>query len=177
MEKIVNEPTTELNNSSQEEATCTKEQGSSSQKTKDVNLNEINLKMSEIVPAPSLAPMVVQSPASGVAVTLYFTQNHPQDGVGVLVLTLANHHPQPITDIELRLGVSKGWKYKLQPMSCQQLSACSAFSPPATATAILLLVNSASGSTSGCQLSYFLSYNLEGESVSDMGKDIHLPEL
>ena len=161
----------ELTNSSQEVKT-----------TKDVinpspvNLSDIQLHMSEIIPDPALAPVNVQTPESGLAVSLHFTKNKPRDGVSVVILSVANHHPQPVSELELRVVLSKGWKQRLSPFPVTQLSGVSSFSPPASTTAMMLVTSKEAGA-SPCSLSYFLSYSLEGETVSDMGKDFQIPSL
>ena len=161
----------ELTNSSQEVKT-----------TKDVinpspvNLSDIQLHMSEIIPDPALAPVNVQTPESGLAVSLHFTKNKPRDGVSVVILSVANHHPQPVSELELRVVLSKGWKQRLSPFPVTQLSGVSSFSPPASTTAMMLVTSKETG-VSPCSLSYFLSYSLEGETVSDMGKDFQIPSL
>ena len=161
----------ELTNSSQEVKT-----------TKDVinpspvNLSDIQLHMSEIIPDPALAPVNVQTPESGLAVSLHFTKNKPRDGVSVVILSVANHHPQPVSELELRVVLSKGWKQRLSPFPVTQLSGVSSFSPPASTTAMMLVTSKEAG-VSPCSLSYFLSYSLEGETVSDMGKDFQIPSL
>ena len=161
----------ELTNSSQEVKT-----------TKDVinpspvNLSDIQLHMSEIIPDPALAPVNVQTPESGLAVSLHFTKNKPRDGVSVVILSVANHHPQPVSELELRVVLSKGWKQRLSPFPVTQLSGVSSFSPPASTTAMMLVTSKEAG-VSPCSLSYFLSYSLEGETVSDMGKDFQITSL
>ena len=139
-----------------------------------INLSEIQLQMSEIVPEPALAPVTIQAPETGVTLTLHFTKNKPRDGVGVVILSAANLHPEPISDLDLRVVLSKGWKQRLSPFSVSQLSGVTSFSPPASTTAMMLV---ASTGEAACRLSYFLSYSLEGETVSDMGKDHQLPGL
>ena len=158
----------ELTNSSQEVKT-TKEVSNPSL----VNLSDIQLHMSEIIPDPALAPVIVQSPESGLAVSLHFTKNKPRDGVSVVILSVANHHSQPVSELELRVVLSKGWKQRLSPFPVTQLSGVTSFSPPASTTAMMLVTSKEAG-VSPCSLSYFLSYSLEGETVSDMGKDCQL---
>ena len=161
----------ELTNSSQDVET-TKDVTNHS----PVNLSDIQLHMSEIIPDPALAPVNVQTPESGLAVSLHFTKNKPRDGVSVVILSVANHHPQPVSELELRVVLSKGWKQRLSPFPVTQLSGVSSFSPPASTTAMMLVTSKEAG-VSPCSLSYFLSYSLEGETVSDMGKDFLLPGL
>ena len=141
-----------------------------------VNLNDIQLQMSEIIPEPSLAPVIVQAPELGLAVSLHFTKNKPRDGVSVVILSLANHHPQPVSDLELRVVLSRGWKQRLSPFPVTQLSGVTSFSPPASTTAMMLVTNTGTG-VSPCSLSYFLSYSLDGETVSDMGKNYQISGL
>jgi len=148
----------------------------SSPRTCDINLNEIQISMPEINPNPAQQPLVMQTPDTGVAITLHFTKNIPSPGVSVAVISLANHSQVPISDIELRVAVTRDWRCKLLQLSSQQLAAVSVFSPPATTTGILLLAPVAADKNN-CKLSYFLSYNSEGETVSEMGKDFSLPEM
>ena len=132
--------------------------------------------MSEIIPEPALAPVIVQSPEAGLAFSLHFTMNTPRDGVSVVILSVANHHPQPVSELELRVVLSRGWKQRLSPFPVTQLSGVTSFSPPASTTAMMLVTNTGAG-VSPCSLSYFLSYSLDGDTVSDMGKDHQIPGL
>ena len=125
-------------------------------------------------------------------VTLHATRSSPaRPGVSVLILVVANHRPGPVSRLQITVTVSSsssGWPHRLLPLSCSSLAAKTAFSPPATATAALLLANQSSVSGSGdgqptnesperCSLSYCLSYSVDGETVSDRGHDVLLPQL
>ena len=133
-----------------------------------VDLKSIELSLAEIIPDPSHPPITIQSSEAGVSVGVHFTGNHPQPGVSVLIVTVSNHHPHTITDLELRLSLAPR-KHRLCPLSCSTLPALSAFSGPASATAILLVSQGGSPSAS---INYFLSYSLQGETVSCMDKNI-----
>ena len=127
-------------------------------------------------------------------VTLHATRSSPaRPGVSVLILVVANHRPGPVSRLQVTVTVSSfssssSWPHRLLPLSCSSLAAKTAFSPPATATAALLLANQSSVSGSGdgqptnesperCSLSYCLSYSVDGETVSDRGHDVLLPQL
>ena len=133
-------------------------------------------------------------------VTLHATRSSPaRPGVSVLILVVANHRPGPVSRLQITVTVSSSssnssssgsssWPHRLLPLSCSSLAAKTAFSPPATATAALLLANQSSVSGSGdgqptnesperCSLSYCLSYSVDGETVSDRGHDVLLPQL
>ena len=136
-------------------------------------------------------------------VTLHATRSSPaRPGVSVLILVVANHRPGPVSSLQVTVTVSSSssspssiscsssysWPHRLLPLSVSTLAARTAFSPPATATAALLLANQGSVSGSGdgqptnesperCSLSYCLSYSVDGETVSDRGHDVLLPQL
>ena len=131
-------------------------------------------------------------------VTLHATRSSPaRPGVSVLILVVANHRPGPVSSLQVTVAVSSSstssvssssWPHRLLPLSVSTLAARTAFSPPATATAALLLANQGSVSGSGdgqptnesperCSLSYCLSYSVDGETVSDRGHDVLLPQL
>ena len=125
-------------------------------------------------------------------VTLHATRSSPaRPGVSVLILVVANHRPGPVSSLQVTVTVSSSscsWPHRLLPLSVSSLAARTAFSPPATATAALLLANQGSVSGSGdgqptnesperCSLSYCLSYSVDGETVSDRGHDVLLPQL
>ena len=128
--------------------------------------------------------------------TLHATRSSPaRPGVSVLILVVANHRPGPVSRLQVTVTVSSSscsssssWPHRLLPLPCSSLAAKTAFSPPATATAALLLANQSSVSGSGdgqptnesperCSLSYCLSYSVDGETVSDRGHDVLLPHL
>ena len=135
-------------------------------------------------------------------VTLHATRSSSaRPGVSVLILVVANHRPGPVSSLQVTVTVSScssscssssssssSWPHRLLPLSVSTLAARTAFSPPATATAALLLANQGSVSGSGdgqptnesperCSLSYCLSYCVDGETVSDRGHDVLLPQL
>ena len=133
-------------------------------------------------------------------VTLHATRSSSaRPGVSVLILVVANHRPGPVSSLQVTVAVSSSsssssyssscsWPHRLLPLSVSTLAARTAFSPPATATAALLLANQGSVSGSGdgqptnesperCSLSYCLSYSVDGETVSDRGHDVLLPQL
>ena len=131
-------------------------------------------------------------------VTLHATRSSPsRPGVSVLILVVANHRPGPVSSLQVTVTLtscssssssSSSWPHRLLPLSVSTLAARTAFSPPATATAALLLANQGSVSGSGdgqptnesperCSLSYCLSYSVDGETVSDRGHDVLLPQL
>ena len=129
-------------------------------------------------------------------VTLHATRSSSaRPGVSVLILVVANHRPGPVSSLQVTVTVSScssssscSWPHRLLPLSVSTLAARTAFSPPATATAALLLANQGSVSGSGdgqptngsperCSLSYCLSYSVDGETVSDRGHDVLLPQL
>jgi len=169
-------------NSSQNTATSTKvkddiniydsaKDDDSAPKT-DLKVSDIVIEMSKISPNKELAPMTIQSEDNGVSIVLHFTNNNPRVGVAVVVVTITNHQEHDISDIEFRAVVPKGCKLKLMPASSQSLPSFSPFSPPPAITQIMILGNPALTTFS---LNYFLSYMMDEETMSDMGRDFVLP--
>jgi len=164
------------NNSSQNSATSTKVKDDikivdSAPKT-DLKVSDIVIEMSKISPNKELAPMTIQSEDNGVSIVLHFTNNNPRLGVAVIVVTITNHQEHDISDLEFRPVVPKGCKVKLMPASSQSLPSFSPFSPPPAITQIMILGNPA---LTNFSLNYFLSYVMEEETMSDMGRDFVLP--
>ena len=164
-DELVNIPNTETASS----PTCS---------TEGTNLTDVTVEMSDIQPDPSLAPLTLQSPETGVAVTAHFTENLRSQGLAVLVVTVANHHQAEISEILLKPVVSKGFKVKALPLSCSSLSPLtSVFSPPATATTIIIIAKtSPASSSSPCSFSFFLSFTRQAESESLIGQQHPLPD-
>ena len=138
----------------------------------DLKVSDIVVEMSKISPNKELAPMIIQSEENGVSIVLHFTKNNPRAGVAVVVVTITNHQEHDISNIEFRAVVPKGCKVKLMPASGKSLPSFSPFSPPPAITQIMILGNSALSTFS---LNYFLSYVMEEETMSDMGRDFVLP--
>lgn len=174
------EPNELLNSiSSQNDATSTKvsnpandiKRKDSYPKT-DLKISDIVVEMSKISPNKELAPITLQSADTGVSVVLHFTTNTPRAGVAVIVVTITNHQQNNISDIEFRAVVPKGCKVKLMPPTSTGLTSFSPFSPPPAVTQIMVLGNPTLSSFS---LNYLLSYIMEEETMSDMGRDFILP--
>ena len=144
--------------------------------SKEINLTDITLEMSEIQPDSSLPPLNLQNPEAGVAVTAHFTKNKRSEGLAVLVVTLANHQQTEISEILFKPVVSKGFKVKSLAVSTSSLAPlASVFSPPATAT-VIVLIASTSNTSCPCSLSFFLSFNTDADSVSHIGDHKPLPD-
>jgi len=175
------EPNELLNSiSSQDDsATCTKVSDSKDDIKKidsatkaDLKISDIVVEMSKISPNKELAPITLQSAESGVSIVLHFTTNTPKPGVAVIVVTITNHQQGDISEIEFRAVVPKGCKVKLMPPSSTTLPSFSPFSPPPAVTQVMILGNPSLATFS---LNYLLSYILEEETMSDMGRDFILP--
>eukprot|EP00092_Neocalanus_flemingeri_P017450 GFUD01018876.1.p1 GENE.GFUD01018876.1~~GFUD01018876.1.p1 ORF type:complete len:707 (-),score=214.15 GFUD01018876.1:131-2251(-) len=139
----------------------------------DLKISDIVIEMSKIRPNKELAPMTLQSGESGVSIVLHFTTNTPRPGVAVIVVTVTNHQLADISDIEFRAVVPKGCKVKLMPSSSLTLPSFSPFSPPSAVTQVMVLGNP---TLSTFSLNYLLSYTMDEETMSDMGRDFILPD-
>jgi len=139
----------------------------------ELKISDIDVEMSKISPNKELNPMTLQSGDSGVSIVLHFTTNTPKPGVAVVVVTITNHQQADISNVEFRAVVPKGCKAKLMPPSSVTLPSFSPFSPPSALTQVMILGNP---TLSTFSLNYLLSYVMEEETMSDMGRDFILPE-
>jgi len=139
----------------------------------DFKISDLVVEMPKISPNKELPPITIQSSESGVSIVLHFTNNTPRTGVAVVVVTITNHQQMDISEIEFRAVVPKGCKVKLMPPSNVALPSFSPFSPPSAVTQVMIIGNPSLASFS---LNYLLSYTMEDETMTDMGRDFILPD-
>ena len=114
---------------------------------------------------------LVQDSEDGLSVALHLTTNSVcgWPGAAVVVVTITTRLQAAITNLHFQAVLPRGCRVKAMPPSTQQLPAASPFAPPPAATQVLVLAPAPE------VLGFVLTYTVEGETVTDIGKDIQLP--
>jgi len=140
--------------------------------------SEIHIEMSKIEPRPSLPPLQLQDSPDGLSAALHFTSNRVAGwpGAAVVVATLTSRAPGPLSAISFRPVLPRGCRVRLMPPSATALPPYSPFTPPPAVTQVLVLAGPEGGGGLPTTLGFVLTYLVEEEQVTDIGKDISLPE-
>jgi len=136
-------------------------------------LNTISLSMDEVCPHPSL-PVVPLLQGGGVTAVLHPTENRPQPGVSVFVLQICNTSKQKVEEIDFKAAVPKGMKVRLLPASATELPSSAPFTASPTLNQLMLVGNP---SNLEILLSFVLSYTVDEETTTEIGKDVRIRNL
>jgi len=140
--------------------------------------SEIHIEMSKILPRPFLPPLQLQESTEGMSVALHFTSNRVAGwpGAAVVVATLTSRAATALSAISFRPVLPRGCRVRLLPPSTTALPPCSPFTPPPAVTQVLVLAGPEAGVEVPTTLGFVLTYMMEEEQVTDIGKDLRLPE-
>ena len=98
--------------------------------------------------------------------------------MAVTVLTLSSTLPSEVSDLKFTPVVPRGCKARLLSLSSDCLPPFSPFAPPPAATQVMIVsggVSEEQQSAPPASIGYVLTYMLDGETMTDIGKDIRLP--
>ena len=111
--------------------------------------------------------------------TLHFATNKISGwpGVAVTVLTLSSTLPSEVSDLKFTPVMPRGCKARLLSPSSDCLPPFSPFAPPPAVTQVMIVSGGISEEESAppASIGYVLTYMMDGETVTDIGKDIGLP--
>ena len=112
-------------------------------------------------------------------VALHFATNRISGwpGVAVTVLTFSSTLPSEVSDLKFTPVMPRSCKARLLSPSPNSLPPFSPFTPPPAATQVMIVsgVVSEEHASLPASIGYVLTYTLDGETVTDIGKDITLP--
>jgi ADP-ribosylation factor-binding protein GGA len=144
----------------------------------EVKLGDLEVPLSSIVPG-NLPPVSLTEAeeSSGISIVLNFGRDRPRENVSAVVATALNKTPRPISRFDLRVLAPKsgGVRVKLQAPSGTDLPAFSPFAPPASVTQVILVASPAPAGAGVRGLKYVLSYEQDGEPLTEMGTIPDLP--
>lgn len=97
--------------------------------------------------------------------------------MAVTVLTLSSTFPSEVSDLKFTPVMPRGCKARLLSPSSDCLPPFSPFAPPPAATQVMIVSGGVSEEQSAppANIGYVLTYTLDGEIMTDIGKDIRLP--
>ena len=98
-------------------------------------------------------------------------------GVAVTVLTFSSTFASEISDLKFNPVVPRGCKARVLSPTSDCLPPCSPFAPPPAATQVMIVSGGEVEEQPAppASFGYVLTYKLEGELITDIGKDILLP--
>ncbi|XP_023323999.1 ADP-ribosylation factor-binding protein GGA1 isoform X5 [Eurytemora carolleeae] len=137
-------------------------------KVTEVKLQDIKLRMEDVVPHPALPPLDLQAEGP-VSLVLHYSCTVPAPGVSVHVVQFTNTGKLPVEELEFKAVVPKGCKVRLLPISSNHLPSPLPFSPSPTCNQLMLVLNP---EKKNIFLGFVLSYSIDEESFTFIGKDI-----
>ncbi|XP_069056230.1 ADP-ribosylation factor-binding protein GGA3 isoform X2 [Pleurodeles waltl] len=143
-------------------------------KGSDFSLGNVHVPLESIKPSSTLP--VTAYDKNGLRILLHFASECPmgRPDVLVVVVSMLNTAPLPITNIVLQAAVPKSMKVKLQPPSGTQLCAFSPIQPPAAITQVMLLANPLKEKV---RLRYKLTFFLGDQPNTEVGEVDQFPPV
>lgn len=123
---------------------------------------------------PSKVCPVTAYDKDGIRVLLHFATDCPagRPDVLVIVVSMLNTAPLPVSSVVLQAAVPKSMKVRLQPPSGTELAAFSPILPPASITQIMLLANPLKEKV---RMRYKLTFTLGDQPCTETGEVDHFP--
>lgn len=131
-----------------------------------------------LVPLETIKPSgilpVTAYDKSGFRILLHFAKDCPptRPDVLVVVISMINTSPLPVTNIVLQAAVPKTMKVKLQPPSGTELAPFNPILPPAAITQVMLLANPLKEKV---RLRYKLTFALGHQACSELAEVDQFP--
>lgn len=140
----------------------------------DFSLGNVHVPLESIKPSSTLP--VTAYDKNGLRILLHFASECPmgRPDVLVVVVSMLNTAPLPITNIVLQAAVPKSMKVKLQPPSGTELCAFIPIQPPASITQVMLLANPLKEKV---RLRYKLTFFLGEQPNSEVGEVDQFPPV
>ncbi|XP_069510920.1 ADP-ribosylation factor-binding protein GGA3 isoform X2 [Ambystoma mexicanum] len=140
----------------------------------NISLGNVHVPLECIKPSSTLP--VTAYDKNGLRVLLHFASECPpgRPDVLVVVVSMLNTAPLPITNIVLQAAVPKSMKVKLQPPSGTELFAFNPIQPPAAITQVMLLANPLKEKL---RLRYKLAFLLGDQPNSEVGEVDQFPDV
>ncbi|RDD43995.1 ADP-ribosylation factor-binding protein GGA3 [Trichoplax sp. H2] len=111
---------------------------------------------------------------NGIKTLIYTAQDAPMQGITSHIISTMSFLPFAISKFVFEAAVPKTQGVKLQPPSASSLAARNPIEAPATVTQVMLIANPAMEKV---RLKFRISYEYNGNSISDMGELEWMPEL
>uniref|UniRef100_A0A8C4Z2A2 Golgi associated, gamma adaptin ear containing, ARF binding protein 3a n=1 Tax=Gadus morhua TaxID=8049 RepID=A0A8C4Z2A2_GADMO len=142
-------------------------------KGQEISLSSVKVSLEAIKPSESLCPVTAYD-KYGIRVLLHFASDCPPDRPDVLVMvaSMLNTAPLPVSHIVLQAAVPKSMRLRLQPPSGTELAAFNPILPPAAITQVILLANPLKEKV---RMRYKLAFTLGEQPCSEIGEVEQFP--
>eukprot|EP00105_Crassostrea_gigas_P019805 XP_011438416.1 PREDICTED: ADP-ribosylation factor-binding protein GGA1 isoform X1 [Crassostrea gigas] len=150
---------------SQPSQTSTPSSNPFKQGTEALNLTDVFVPLESIQP-DGTAPLNAYD-KNGLKIVIHVAKNKPREDVKVMVVSTISTNTNPIKNFVFQAAVPKVMKVKLQPPSATDLPAYNPILPPAAITQVMLLANP---QKEKIRLKFKITYNANGENLSDVGE-------
>ncbi|XP_046899513.1 ADP-ribosylation factor-binding protein GGA3a [Hypomesus transpacificus] len=138
----------------------------------EISLANVHVPLESI--RPSKVCPVTAYDKDGIRVLLHFATDCPsgRPDVLVIVVSMLNTAPLPISNVVLQAAVPKSMKVRLQPPSGTELAAFSPILPPAAITQVMLLANPLKDKV---RMRYKLTFTLGDQQCTETGEVDQFP--
>lgn len=140
----------------------------------DTKLSDIQISLSDIQPS-GVESICALDNVNNLKILVHLTRTRPKPNVAVFVVTTMSSHASPVCGYLFQPVIPKGYKLKLQPPSATSLPAFNPFLPSPAITQIMLIASPIPPIGKSIGLKFVVSYEIEGENVSEMGEIAELP--
>ncbi|XP_010871278.1 ADP-ribosylation factor-binding protein GGA3a [Esox lucius] len=143
-------------------------------KTPAISLSNVHVPLDTINPS-KVCPVTAYD-KNGVRVLLHFATDCPpgRPDVLVMVVSMLNTAPLPVTNIVLQAAVPKSMRVRLQPPSGTDLAPFNPIFPPAAITQVMLLANPL---RENVRMRYKLTFTLGEEQCTEAGEVDQFPPV
>ncbi|CAH0389926.1 unnamed protein product [Bemisia tabaci] len=129
-------------------------------------LSDISVSLENIKPGPK-SPITILNEVNGITVVIHLALNAPRPDVSVFVVTTTSKNENSLSNYLFQPVVPKDFRLRLQPASSSELPAYSPFLSPPVITQVMLI---ASPRKDPIVFQFVLSYTMDGETITEMGK-------
>ncbi|CAL8331740.1 unnamed protein product [Merluccius merluccius] len=141
-------------------------------KGQEISLSSVKVSLEAIKPS-KVCPVTAYD-KYGIRVLFHFASNCPPDRPDVLVMvaSMLNTAPLPVSNIVLQAAVPKSMRLRLQPPSGTELAAFNPILPPAAITQVILLANPLKEKV---RMRYKLAFTLGEQPCTEVGEVEQFP--
>ncbi|XP_059902930.1 ADP-ribosylation factor-binding protein GGA3-like [Gadus macrocephalus] len=141
-------------------------------KGQEISLSSVKVSLEAIKPS-KVCPVTAYD-KYGIRVLLHFASDCPPDRPDVLVMvaSMLNTAPLPVSHIVMQAAVPKSMRLRLQPPSGTELAAFNPILPPAAITQVILLANPLKEKV---RMRYKLAFTLGEQPCSEIGEVEQFP--
>ncbi|XP_041363618.1 ADP-ribosylation factor-binding protein GGA3-like [Gigantopelta aegis] len=136
-----------------------------------LSLTDVFVPLESVQPATDLEPITVYDKNS-LKTVMHCGKGKPRPDVAVFVISTLSTNTHPVKHFVFQAAVPKIMKVKLQPPSSSDLPAFNPILPPSAITQVMLVANP---KKEKIRLKFKVSYELNNQTVTDLGETDKIP--